>query len=259
MKNINQAKKVQNWIDQIKSYQKKAPDLYEENIIKSDSEFKIEHYFDILDNIELEKGWLVDYLYLQDRLGGEPIIIAYPDFKKTEYEKLIYKINANETANSAQAAELKNIIDAFLDYDDVDNYLKHIKLDESEEAYLQFVILTELGSQFALFWHAAYNDKEFVCTPEKAEKIINRIGRQEEDINTIENDLFNQQTIEKVREINFEPEVMIRDDKAVVRLVFFTKWGGFIEAKYSVETTFPHKIIKRETTNLVEYDCGYVY
>jgi hypothetical protein len=255
MKIMGKAKKFQAWINQLKSYQKKAPDLYNENVKKSDSEFKIDHYFDILDNLELETGWLVDYLYLQQRLGGEPLIIAYPESKKTEYQKIINKINNNELDSTPQNNDSENIIDTFLNYDDVDNYLDHVILDESEESYFQFVILTKLGTQFALFWHALYNDGEFICTPEAAEKIINRINRSDEDMSFMEDDLFDEQ----LKNIDFEPKINIEADKAVVRLVFFTKWGGFIEAKYIVKKTFPNKIIEKETETLVEYSCGYLY
>ena len=255
MNNKSQAKKAQSWINQIKVYQKKAPDLFNEDVKKSDSEFKIDHYFDILDRIELEKGWRVDYLYLQERLGGEPIIIAYPELKETEYKEIINKINDNDLNYKARDYDLENIIDTFLNYEDVDNYLNHIKLDGSEESYLQFVILAELGSQFALFWHALYNDKEFVCTSEKSEKIINKINRSDEEMDFMEDDIFD----EKLKKIDFKPQINIRNDKTVVRMVFFTKWGGFIEAKYQVKKSFPHNIIERETETLIEYDCGYVY
>ena len=91
MKNKSRAKKTQSWINQIKAYQKKAPDLYNQDIKRSDSEFNINHYFDILENIKLEEAWLANYLYLKDRLGGEPIIIAYPKSKKEEYAKIVKK------------------------------------------------------------------------------------------------------------------------------------------------------------------------
>ena len=255
MNNKSQAKKAQSWINQIKTYQKKVPELFNEDVNKSDSEFNIDHYFDILDRIELEKGWRVDYLYLQERLGGEPIIIAYPELKETEYKEIINKINDNDLNYKARDYDLENIIDTFLNYEDVDNYLNHIKLDGSEESYLQFVILAELGSQFALFWHALYNDKEFVCTSEKSEKIINKINRSDEEMDFMEDDIFD----EKLKKIDFKPQINIRNDKTVVRMVFFTKWGGFIEAKYQVKKSFPHKIIERETETLIEYDCGYLF
>ena len=255
MKKINKAKKFQAWINQLKSYQKKAPELFNENVKKSDSEFKIDHYFDILSNVELEPGWLVDYLYLQQRLGGEPIIIAFPESKKREYQKIINKINYNELYSNTQDNDLDNIIDNFLNYDDLDNYLDHLILDGSEESYFQFVILAKLGTQFALFWHALYNDGEFICTPEVAEKIIKRMNSGKDEMDFMEDDLFDEQ----LKNIDFEPKINIKEDKAVVRLVFFTKWGGFIGAKYIVKTTFPHKIIEKETETLIEYSCGYNY
>jgi hypothetical protein len=255
MKNTSLAKKTQSWANKIKSYQKKAPALFDEDLKKSDSEFKIDHYFVILDKIELEKGWLVDYLYLQRRLGGEPVIIAYPALKKTEYRKLIDKINDNELDYTAQDIDSENVIDTFLNYDDVDNYLNHVTLDKSEESYLQFVILAALGAQFDLFWHALYNDHEFVCTPEKAEKIINRINRSDEDMGFMEDDLFEEQ----LKNIDFEPQITVKEDKVQVRLMFFTKWGGFTEAKYQVKKSFPHKIIEKETKTLIDYNCGYLY
>ena len=221
MKNMSKAKKFQAWINQLKSYQKKAPDLFNENVKKSDSKFKIDHYFDILDNLELEPGWLVDYLYLQQRLDGEPIIIAFPESKKREYQKIINKINYNELYSNTQDNDLDNIIDTFLNYDDVDNYLDHIILDGSEESYFQFVILAKLGTQFALFWHALYNDGEFICTLEAAEKIIKRINSGEDEMDFMEDDLFDEQ----LKNIDFEPKINIKEDKAVVRLVFFTEFS----------------------------------
>lgn len=259
MKNENRAKKFQSWINQIKAYQKKAPELFDRNVKKSDSEFKLDHYFDILDNIELEKAWVLDYLYFKERLGGEPVIIAYPEIKEAEYKKIIAKIGDNELGSKVQDNDSEITINTFLNFDDVDNYLDHIILDGSEASYFQFVILAVLGSQFALFWHAAYNDKEFVCTQKAAEKLIKRIGVEDEEPESIDNQLFDQETVEQIRKINFEPQINIKENKTIVRLVFFTKWGGFIEAKYQVEKSFPHKIIEVETEPLVEYSCGYVY
>jgi len=255
MENISRGEKVQAWLNQIKSYQKNAPEFHNLSARNSDLNFSIAHYFDILKKLALEKGWTADCLYLQDRLGGGPLIISYPESKKNEYKKIVDKINNNELDNSSQASGSENIVDVFLNYDDVDNYLNHVRLDKSEESYLQFVILAVLGAQFALFWHALYNDQEFVCTPEKAEKIINRINRSYEDMDFIEDDLFE----EKFKNIDFEPKITVKEDKVQVRLVFFTKWGGFTEAKYQVKKTFPHKIIEEETKTLIDYNCGYLY
>lgn len=257
MKNKSRAIKTQSWINQIKAYQKTAPELYNEGTKKFDSEFNINHYFDILKKIKLEEGWLADYLYFKDRLGGEPVIISYPQSKRKEYAEIIKKMYDKKLEEKRRNgySEAEDIVEQFFNKDDVDNYLDHVKLDGSEESYLQFVILAALGSQFSLFWHALYNDKEFVCTSEKADKIIKRINRSDENMDFMQDELFDQQ----LGEIDFDPQITINTDKVTVRLVFFTKWGGFIEAKYQVKKDFPHKIIERETETLIDYDCGYVY
>ena len=257
MKNKSRAIKTQSWINQIKAYQKTAPELYNEGTKKFDSEFNINHYFDILEKIKLEEGWLADYLYFKDRLGGEPVIISYPQSKRKEYAEIIKKMYDKKLEEKRRNgySEAEDIVEQFFNKDDVDNYLDHVKLDGSEESYLQFVILAALGSQFSLFWHALYNDKEFVCTSEKAEKIIKRINRSDKNMDFMQDELFDQQ----LGEIDFDPQITINKDKVTVRLVFFTKWGGFIEAKYQVKKDFPHKIIERETETLIDYDCGYVY
>lgn len=257
MKNKSRAEKTQSWINQIKTYQKKAPDLYDEDSKRSVSEFNINHYFDILEKIKLEEAWLADYLYLKDRLGGEPVLIAYPKSKRQEYAEIIKKIYDTELEEIRRNSYLEDedIVEQFFNKEDVNNFLDHVKLDGSEESYLQFVILAALGSQFSLFWHALYNDKEFVCTLKRAEKIIKRINRSNEEMSFMEDDIF----AEQLKKIDFEPQITINADKVVVRLVFFTKWGGFIEVKYQVEKDFPHKIIGRETEILIDYYCGYDY
>lgn len=256
---MSRAEKFQFLIKRLKSYQKTAPKLYDVKNKKTDSKFKINHYFDIFDKLSLEEGWTADYLYFQERIGGEPIIISYPQNKREEYAKKINKVYDNRGENKNKSGFPENFIEHFMNKEDVDSYLKHIKLDGSEESYVQFLILSILGSQFSLFWHAAYNDKEFTCTQEAAEKVIDRIGREGEDISTIENNIFDKESIKKIGEINFEPEIDIKKEKVVVRLVYFTKWGGFIAAKYSIKREFPHEIIQEEEKQLVEYNCGYVY
>lgn len=259
MVNQKRAEKCQSWIKEIKSYQKKAPAIYNQGVKKNDSNFDVNHYFEILDNIELEKGWSADYLYLKDKLGGGPIIIAYPKSRKEKYMQIISNMHNSEEETMSKDYNSRSMMKRFLDRSDVDNYLKHIVLDGSEESYFQFVILAKLGSQFSLFWHAAYNDLEFLCTKAAAEKVIARIGREDEEISTIENNLFDKKTIKKIRGINFEPEIDIRNDKTSVRLVFFTKWGGFVEAEYLISKKQPNQIVEENTVPLVEYDCGYVY
>ena len=100
----------------------------------------------------MEKGYEIRYKYQIAHLGSEPIIIAY----KTE----------------------NNITNDDNDYKGCNSYerfLKHVKLDKTPDSFFQYIILKIMASQFALGWHANYNDAEIVCTQEAIKKTLNNL------------------------------------------------------------------------------------
>ena len=48
-------------------------------------------------------------------------------------------------------------------------------------------------------------------------------------------------------------------DAAVVELIFFTKWGGFLRETLTINRSFPPTIMDIKEENLVEYDCGVAF
>lgn len=204
--------KYQRMINEIKKYQEKAnfPDN-EEDLKELKETIKIEKYFDLLPNISIEKGWKVDYGYHKDQHGGSPRIFAYKKCYQTE-------LNQNK----------------YLPPNKAENYLKHINLDGTKDSYLQYIILILLGNQFALYWHSNYNDKEIIFTKNAIEKILKRKDdyfRFEEKFKDI------------ARNINPEPNIKINIEKVLVRIVIFTKWGGFIEHTYHIDRNFPRQLL----------------
>jgi hypothetical protein len=63
----------------------------------------------------------------------------------------------------------------------------------------------------------------------------------------------------KALELDLEPRVELSGDVAVVRVVVFSKWGGFREETYTINQDFPHAILDYETKTLVPYDCGIMF
>jgi hypothetical protein len=53
--------------------------------------------------------------------------------------------------------------------------------------------------------------------------------------------------------------VIIGADNVKIRVVWFTKWGGFFESWITMKKTFPHQILERNDENLLEYDCGVMF
>ncbi|MFO7969558.1 MAG: hypothetical protein R6U15_05595 [Candidatus Izemoplasmatales bacterium] len=222
------AKKYQKMVEDLKNYQDNSfvPDN-EEDFKRLKETIKVDKYFDLLPNISVEQGWKFDYGYHKDQYGGAPRIFAYKECDEKELAR-----------------------NKYLPPDKGDNYLKHISLDGSADSFLQYIILKLLGEQFALFWHSLYNDKEIVFTQNAVEEILNR---DSDKIN------FDEKFIEAAKKIKPNPYVKIDIEKVLVRIVIFTKWGGFIEHKYQINKSSPHEITNKEEKTLVEYRCGIRY
>jgi len=193
----------------------------------------------------VERGYVLDYVYLSDYLGGKPLIYARPKDQPayTSYAEYIEAIGGTEQRSYEY---LKNAID----------YLEHIEIDDTAEGYFQFVALSIMGDQFDLSWHGGYNDTKIVCDQKGLESVL------KETAVLLSN--FDDKVPENVRQaaqkIDFEPKVEFLDETTViVRIVTYSKWGGFVEEKYTISRKFPHTIIDWKTETLVEYDCGVRY
>jgi len=222
------AEKYQKIVEDLKNYQDNSfvPDN-EEELEKLKETIKVDKYFDLLPNISVEQGWKFDYGYHKDQYGGAPIIFAYKECDEKELDR-----------------------NKYLPPDKGDDYLKHISLDGSADSFIQYIILKLLGEQFALFCHSLYDDKEIVFTENAVVEILNR------DVDEIN---FDEKFIETANNINPNPYVKIDIEKVLVRIIIFTKWGGFIELKYHIEKKSPHEITNKEEKTLIEYFCGIRY
>jgi hypothetical protein len=123
-----------------------------------------------------------------------------------------------------------------------------IMTDDSEEGYLQLVILATLVDQFYLFWHGLYNDSIVMCDPSDIEKAIDAVERF--DIQLPDD------VVQAAEQISFEPLARLDQETASVRFVTFTKWGGFVEVWYVISREYPHHVLDGGNRILVEYDCG---
>jgi hypothetical protein len=55
--------------------------------------------------------------------------------------------------------------------------------------------------------------------------------------------------------LDLTPRVTISGDAAVVTIVTFSKWNGFVRESISIGRAFPH-ITKMSRATLVPYSCG---
>jgi hypothetical protein len=124
------------------------------------------------------------------------------------------------------------------------DYLTFVQPDDTPDSYFQYIALRIMGGQFYLFWHAGYNDTTIVCTHDVLESTTSQ---------------FPDAVAGSARQINLTPEVTMNKDTATVRVVTFTKWGGFKEETFKISRSSSHSIIQQNTKTLVAWNCGTTY
>jgi len=213
--------------------------FFEENAIRRGDEFDPNKIFEIFDHIKMEEGYTLDYVYDANPMGGYPELYA----RRIDSER--YATLLDYTEAHPECFEKNAPSDCF--------YLNHVKTDDTEEGFLQLVILYRMGDQFYLDWHANYNDATVITGTEGLDKVI------KERSDTSFGAQFTSMQQIKAKRIDPTPEVVIGDMYVTVNLVWFTKWGGFFETSYQVNRQFPHLIQTLETKNLLEYECDIMF
>jgi hypothetical protein len=208
--------------------------------MRTESDFDANSYFSVLDHLSMKPDYVLDYLYIYDGMGGYPLIYA----RRSEDPPY-----ASSDEYAADIAEGGQDLDEDSDY--YYRYLNSIQSDDTREGYFQFVVLYIMGGQFYLDWHAGYNDTTIVCDGAGLESALSAADA------CFEGDLLPDSLREKAEKLDLEPTVEFPDTAtAVVRLVTFSKWGGFVELRYTISRQFSHSLIEVDTKILIEYDCG---
>jgi hypothetical protein len=194
---------------------------------------------DPLTHLSMMPGYALDFVYQYDGMGGYPILYARkesdPSFKNLEE----YELNAGNCDMEDQPSGC--------------DYLSFIETDGTDQGYFEWILLLMMGNQFYLFWHAGYNDTQVIASTEKLESLVEKIGD-----NDFGYPLKDAQKRKALR-IDPAPKVSVSGGEVEVRVVWFTKWGGFYETVFTINSAAPHRVLDSETDNLVEYDCGIMF
>jgi len=211
----------------------------QENPAKTGTEFDVQDYFTVLDHLSLEPGQVLDYVYYFDEMGGEPILYVRPA-EQPSYETYADYVDAGGEPFGVGEWRYR--------------YLDQIRVDGTEEGFFQFILLRVMGGQFYLYWHANYNDRMVVCTSGEMEDILDSLSAD---------DYFGipitAEQAAAARAIDLAPSVEMGAQSVTVRVVTFTKWGGFRRFSYVLQRSYPHTILDVTYQDLVSYDCGVAF
>jgi len=201
-------------------------------VAKTGTEFDVMEYFTVLDHLSMQEGYVLDYVYRGDSMGGLPVLYARLEDQEP------YSV-------FSEFAEAQG--------ESTTSYLDSVEFDGTPDGYFQFVILDVMASQFYLFWHANYNDYQIVCDAEDVEAIIADAGDGDMGLP------MSEEAQEAARQLQVEPVVTWTPDVAQVEVVLFTRWGGFARWTFTISREFPHTIQDITSETLVEYDCGIMF
>ena len=202
--------------------------LMQEYAATTANDFDVSAYFTALDHLTMQPGYVLDYVYAYEFLGGRPFLYAQ---------------RADQTPFATFADYARATPDT--------RYLDYVVPDGSPESYIQWAVLDVMAEQFYLVWHANYNDYRILCDSSDVEAIVNagnEFGM-----------LMTDEIKAQARALDVTPVIVDEDDRVEVDIVVFTNWGGFVRLTYTVSWDLPRTQFEITAETLVAYDCGIMF
>lgn len=204
----------------------------QENPAKQGGEFDPNRYFEAFSHLYIQDGYVLDFVYHQDGMGGYPVLYARPVGQSPYVTESDYRAAASDQAD----------------------YLSFVVPQDSPEGYFEYAAFAMLANQFYLDWHANYNDWQVLCDRDDVEALIQLLDNK---------DSFGipMTTTQKrqARAIDTpQPSVELTDETAIVKLLVFTKWGGFYRRTLTIRRA-DHAIVEEQDEPLVEYQCEIMF
>lgn len=202
-------------------------------------DFDPNELLDYLPHLHMKPGYTLDYVYFEGSISGQPFLyvrrVTDPSFDDA-WDYLDQTEDCDRGAHPTAC-----------------HYWYFIETDGSEEGYFELVLLKMMGSQFYLYWHSYYDDAEIVASEERLVELVNSIGLDDSSRELTDSQKRDALKIDPTPQITFEP------GRVRVRVVWFTKWGGFKEIIYTISTYSPTILFQTFGRTIVKYDCGIIF
>jgi len=202
-----------------------------DNPASTGDEFDPNRYFEVFTQLTMEPGLILDYVYHYDWMGGYPVLYAREEDQPPFATEAEYSSTANHSP-----------------------FMAHVQTSDTQEGFFQLAVLAHTANQFYLYWHANYNDLEVVCNKQRVAEILASLDGEGFGQAMPLLDQLRARTL-----INVEPEVVMTNDTATVRMHLFSHWSGFIRWTITIQRLSPHAILDIEEQILVPYDCGIMF
>jgi hypothetical protein len=208
--------------------------LSKEDAVKQGDEFDVNRYFSVLTHLSMQPGYVLDYIYHYDGMGGFPLLYARPT------DQAPYNTESEFTrAMQLAAIEKTN-----------EQYLPYLVVEDTSEGYYEYVVFRVMAAQFYLFWHAAYNDRQIVADG----NALNRVLTQKRTGYAIPITASLQ-----ARLLDLTPIVTLDSETVKVQVITFSAWQGFVQEIWTIDRRNLHNLISVDSRILVPYNCGIMF
>ena len=202
--------------------------------------FDANRFFSALPHIKMQAGYTLEYIQFPYR-NGFPILVAMQpgEYPYASYEEWLAEYEAIEGKSKQTYREYRY------------RFTRHVELDGSAESYVEYILFRLMSNQFYLMWHSYYNDARPVCTYDDLVQATNA-AIESTLVSSSDMDRF----LENAADVDLSPSVSFRADIIIVKLFYFTKWGGLIQIEAQITRTFPYTVIQIEESEVISYNCG---
>lgn len=134
--------------------------------------FSTETYLAFFDHLVLAKGMKINLYYFDNFLDGNPYLYA---LKETQtLENIINRLSRKRGKSNKPKLTKHELVYRFLN-DSSSKAKNYLKPQNTDEGFLQYLFFSEMGEQFALKWHANYNDKYIICSSDMLKDVIAKL------------------------------------------------------------------------------------
>lgn len=238
----------------VQEFERVAPDYPAYDFpddLKLQGAFDPNSYFSFLEHMQLRKGKVLDYVYLNSsNIFGWPWLYT-------------------RALSDAPFLTDKELVDwEQPDLRSYTYYLDDIVVDGTSDGFLEFSLFIELADRFYL-WNgytgpdATPFEFSVICDYDDLALLMDDYQEWYVDTNDLDWIEWQKEQIQRLRDeartVDLGPEIVMNDDVVIVSISFFGQQVGLNRIIYVISRESPHIIISEEWQLLVEYDSGAVY
>ena len=226
--------------------------------ITNEPRFNVNLFLEVFDKVRPKDGYMLDYYH--QALDNPPPPGA-PRLFAMDAQPYVFTRPVGQPHD--EAAEIAADL-----YWSRPHLMKHLEFERSPEGLLQWAMFRTAVTQFHLVWHGNYNDTRYVLTLASLEQVLADLppARSDEDHlvprPSRPRGFLNRRGIpfleydrERLCAMDLTPWVKVAGDLGEVRVLTFTRWGGF--AWRHLHLRWPHHVDREEQETVAKYDCGF--